>query len=324
MTDTAAAPATPPKKKKKKPTALARPAPLVELNFNTNHGYDLVMRRAIAYASSSAVPAMFQGGPSSQGLANCVVALELSHRLDFPFLLVAQNLTLVDGRPSWQGKFHVALVQGGGRFKDHGWEVNDEPKPGEEPRDTFGKRFYATRVSDGKVCVGEWITVGMAKLKGWWSKVDRNGVERSHWPSMTGQMLSYRSASFWAATWDPGATMGLRSVEEELDALHANGGDVTQAQAAPPMPPARNALVQLAPAAAPSPRDEPEDATLEPGFDPPSMDDVPTEDPLADVKEALEARNVRAALEAIGKRARGSQERRDAEQLYNTAMRRGS
>lgn len=304
--------AKPAQKRKRRPGKLAAPAQvaIVHMDFSTDQGFALAQRRALAYAASSAVPAVFQGGPGSQGFANCLIALELAHRLNFPFLLVAQNLTLVDGRPSWQGKFYVALVQGGGRFRDHGWEVHDEPKPGELAKDTYAKRMFATRVSDGKVCIGEWVSVGMAKQKGWWSKVDRSGVERSHWPSMTGQMLTYRSASFWANAWDPGATMGLRSVEEELDAA---GGEPHLV--APPPRIASPAPAQAAAAVVDIPPSTPADPTLDPGEDPMSMND-----PLAEVRRAIGDGNRREALAAIGRLPR--EHRKAGEDLYNAASRR--
>lgn len=310
---------TPKKRRRRTALALAAPAQaaIVHLDFNTDQGYALAIKRALGYAMSNAVPQVFQGGPGSTGFANCLIALELAHRLDFPFLLVAQNLTLVDGRPSWQGKFCVALVQRqGSAFKDHGWEVHDEPAPGTKPKDSFAKRFYATRISDGQVCRGEWISVAMAKEKGWWSRTDRNGTERSHWPSMTGQMLSYRSASFWANTWDPGATMGLRSAEEELDSL--DPAQSAPLLAAPPAPATSFSVLEpdLSGAQATFSLDQTaEDPTLEPGADPFAM--APE---LAAVKDALGKGDSRAALGIIGK-IQDQNLKREAQKMFNDSRR---
>lgn len=307
---------------------------MVTLSFDNDQGFALAQRRASALSVATAVPAIFQGPPGSPGFGNTLIALELAHRLNFPVLLVMQNLTLIDGKPGWQGKFFVALVQAGTAFINHDWEVHAEPEPGTPPPDAYAKRMVATRVSDGKRCVGEWVSVKMAKEKGWWSKVDRNGVERSHWPSMTGQMLTYRSASFWTNQWNPSATLGLRSADELEDvAPHPE-----QLVGAPPpplrfeRPQVRNDLApasvttihpEVAPIEARDVTPPAEDHTLEPGVDPISMErELHQAEPAAEaygaLNVALAAKDWRAAMLEVSRLPRGAV-RDGAVDLYNQA-----
>lgn len=299
--ETAATPAPAKKKSKPRSRALARRQPEaitapVHLDFNTVPGFELAQRRAGALAGSSVVPEAYRGPMGSQGYCNTLIALELAHRLDFPVMLVMQNLSVVDGRPGWQGKFFIALIQSQRAFKDYAWEWKGEPGS-----DEYGARFFATRVSDGMKCVGQWVDVRLAKAEGWWSKKSNSGKEYSKWPTMTAQMLVYRSTAFWSAQWNPGATLGIRSVEEEIDATRAEH----QLTAPPPMvapPPATVVDVQA----------ERLDAAA--GELPPP---APTSDVFDELRRLLEAGNKREAIAAIGRLPR--EHRQAGQQLYNSA-----
>lgn len=275
----------PTEKKRKHRRKAPPPAAIVHLDFETSAGFELAQRRATALAVAGAVPEIFQGPVGSKGWGNAMIALELAHRTGFPVLLVMQNMTLIEGRPGWQGKFFIALIEARNKFKDHGWEVRDEPAPGRGPLDTYGMRMHATRISDGNVCHGQWVTVAMAKAEGWWSKKSRDGKEWSKWPTMTAQMLVYRSASFWASQWDPGATMGLRTVEELEDQA-----EQVPRLVAPLAPP-----ITSGPAAPPPAPDRP----LESGVDPPSMGVAGEPEELKLVRKLLADGHRREAVEAI-------------------------
>ena len=60
----------------------------------------------------------------------------------------------------------------------------------------------------------------MAIDEGWYSK---NG---SKWRTMPEQMLRYRAASFWCSTYSPELSMGMRTVEENVE--DADYVDVTE------------------------------------------------------------------------------------------------
>jgi hypothetical protein len=289
------------KKPRKRSRALARrgaePVAPVTLDFGTGSGFELAQRRAIALAGSSVVPENFRGPLGSEGYCNTLIALELAHRLNYPVLLVMQNLTVVEGRTGWQGKFYIALVQSGTAFRDFKWEWR-----GEKSDSDYGARFIATRLSDGHLCEGQWVDVALAKAEGWWSK-QKNGREYSKWPTMTEQMLVYRSAAFWTNQWNPGATLGLRSIDEVVDAMNVE--DPTRTFAAPPPPtpgfaPAGVAIGPRVPDAVlpPERRPAPVDRTLEPGIDPASMGGD-TFAPEKAIREAIARGAFNRALAAI-------------------------
>lgn len=292
-------PPAPKKKPKPRSRALARrpqePAPITHLDFNTVPGFELAQRRASALAGSSVVPEAYRGPMGSQGYCNTLIALELAHRLDFPVMLVMQNLAVVDGRPGWQGKFFVALIQSQTTFKDFAWEWKGEPG-----QDEYGARMFATRASDGMRCVGQWVDVKLARAEGWWSKKSREGKEYSKWPTMTAQMLVYRSAAFWSAQWNPGATLGIRSVEEEIDATRAEH----QLTAPPPPAPALSAASAVIEAPA---------QPVAPG----ALPAATSSDPFQELRSLLETGNKREAIAAIGRLPR--EHRQAAQQLYNSA-----
>jgi len=100
----------------------------------------------------------------------------------------------------------------------------------------------ATDKATGEVLEGETITLELARKEGWWSRKDRNGNETSKWQTMTGQMLRYRAAAWWANVYCPEIALGLITQEEALD---IEAVAVREAEPAP--------AVEEAPAASPAP-----------------------------------------------------------------------
>lgn len=157
-------------------------------------------------ASSDLVPdATYKNKPQ-----NCLIALDLSNRMGLAPLLVMQNLYIVKGKPAWSGQFCITAVNGCGRFTPLDFVFTGESE------EDAGCYAQATRVSDGKLCVGTKITMQMAKNEGW---LDKSG---SKWKSMPQQMLMYRAASFFARVYCPDVLMGCQTVEELKD---VNGYD---------------------------------------------------------------------------------------------------
>lgn len=306
MSTTALAnPAAPPVQQRPSPASLAPP---VRLDFTTVPGMEGVQRLAKMLAASNLVPEKFQGEPSSEGYCNTVLALEMAIRLNFPPLLVMQNITFIEGKPGWQGKFYIALVNSSTRFRDGDWEWK-----GKEGSDEFGARYKAIRVSDGKLCIGQWVDVRMAKAEGWWSKIDRSGVERSKWKSLTAQMIVYRSASFWASQWYPEGTLGLATAEE-LEDVRA---EVTLS--APPAQIASPVATLPGPHSLAEPEMETEVAS-EPPSPPPEEEPVEPEeeDPIAPVRQLIKGRDWKGAMTAIGRLSAGPV-KAEAIRIYNAA-----
>jgi hypothetical protein len=212
-------------------SALAAPGEVLQV-FSGIAAFDAAQRMARALCSSTLVPRDYQG---QQGLANSLIALEIAARMRLSPLVVMQNMTPIHGRPTWSSKFLIATVNASGRFSPLRFVFDDKEKP---------SRCYAvaTDKATGEVLEGETITLELARKEGWWSRKDRNGNETSKWQTMTGQMLRYRAAAWWANVYCPEIALGLITQEEALD---IEAVAVREAEPAPSL--------EEAPAASPAP-----------------------------------------------------------------------
>jgi len=212
-------------------SALAAPGEVLQV-FSGIAAFDVAQRMARALCSSSLVPRDYQG---QQGLANSLIALEIAARMRLSPLVVMQNMTPIHGRPTWSSKFLIATVNASGRFSPLRFVFDDKEKPSR-------CHAVATDKATGEVLEGETITLELARKEGWWSRKDRNGNETSKWQTMTGQMLRYRAAAWWANVYCPEIALGLITQEEALD---IEAVAVREAEPAP--------AVEEAPAASPAP-----------------------------------------------------------------------
>lgn len=156
---------------------------------------------AKSLASSTLVPPQFQG---QQGFANCLVALEISHRMRMSPFVVVQNLHIIHGRPSWSSQFIIGLINGCGRFSPLRYEISGKG-------DTLACTAVATELATGEELRGPEVTMGMAKREGWATKAG------SKWATMPDLMIRYRSAAFWGRLYIPELLVGIQTQEEVLD-----------------------------------------------------------------------------------------------------------
>ena len=175
--------------------------------FSGIAAFDAAQRMAKALCSSTLVPREYQG---QQGLANSLIALEIAGRMRLSPLVVMQNMTPIHGRPTWSSKFLIATVNASGRFSPLRFVFDDKEQP-------TRCHAVATDKATGEVLEGETITLELARKEGWWSRKDRQGNETSKWQTMTGQMLRYRAAAWWANVYCPEIALGLMTQEEALD-----------------------------------------------------------------------------------------------------------
>lgn len=176
-------------------------APSQALGFGSSQGFEQLQRAAKLLANSTLVPKEYQGN-----LPNCVIALNMANRIGADPLLVMQNLYLVHGRPGWSSQFLIATFNQCGRFSAMRFEF-----AGEEGKDNWGCRAWATEKSTGERIYGSWITISMAKAEGW------HGKQGSKWKTMPQQMLQYRAASFLVRAFSPELSMGLQTQDELTD-----------------------------------------------------------------------------------------------------------
>ena len=174
---------------------------------------------------------LFREEPNPNGLANCVIALNMASRLNADPLMVMQNLYLIEGRPSWSSQFIMAAINSCGRFSALRFELVDLGEKEIEYTETVWENrskknvvkkitirdlscvAFAVERETGERIESSKITMEMAVKEGWYGK---NG---SKWQTMPEQMLRYRAASFFGRVYAPELLMGLRSSEEEQERI---------------------------------------------------------------------------------------------------------
>jgi hypothetical protein len=181
------------------------PAPM---SFFTADGFALMQRIATAFTQSDMVPQQYQGN-----LPNCLIALDMAHRMGANPLLVMQNLYVVHGTPGWSSKFLIATVNTCGRFSAMRYEWKGEPGQAD-----YGCRAWAIELETGERLDGIWVTWNMVKAEGWSAK------KGSKWLTMPDQMFIYRAAAFWQRVYAPEISMGLSTAEEAKDVFDAGRG----------------------------------------------------------------------------------------------------
>lgn len=224
-----------------------QPIQATGINFFDPATLETLDRFSTMFASSSLVPESYRiggvvGGKSGEGpkktvskeeaVANCVIAFDVATRIGASPLMVMQNLYIVYGRPSWSSKFLIATINTCGRFEPLKFELIPQGVCGNGAANVkciaWTTPKGVTLNPDGSPLTyksplalrGTAVTIQMAIDEGWYTK---NG---SKWRTMPEQMLRYRAASFWCSTYAPELSMGMRTVEENIE--EAEAVDVSQ------------------------------------------------------------------------------------------------
>ena len=169
--------------------------------FSGIAAFEDAQRMAKSLASSTLVPPQFQG---QAGFANCLVALEIAHRMRMSPFVVVQNLHIIHGRPSWSSQFIIGLINGCGRFSPLRYEMTGKG-------DTLACTAVATELSTGEELRGPEVSMSMAKREGWATK------SGSKWATMPELMCRYRAAAFFGRIYIPELLVGIQTQEEVLD-----------------------------------------------------------------------------------------------------------
>lgn len=198
--------------------------------FGSASGFEAAQRMAKALAASNMVPQPYQGN-----IANCLVALELSSRLQASVYMIMQHLHVISGRPSFSASFQIATVNASGRFTPLRFQAVGKPGASD-----YGLFAVATDKASGEVLEGDTITTAMVTAEGWASKPG------SKWRTMPGQMFRYRAAAFWARVYAPELLMGLATADEVEDIVVTPVAPPPSRSPAPPAPTALSAPVSPA------------------------------------------------------------------------------
>lgn len=170
--------------------------------FSGITAFEQAQRMAQCLAQSTMVPKDYQG---QQGLANCMIAMEVAGRMKISPLVVMQNMVPIHGKPTWSSSFLIGTINASGRFSPLRFHFDNE----DNPTSCYAE---AKDLASGDILKGQKVTLEMAKKEGWASRAG------SKWPTMPGQMLTYRAASFWVRVYCPEISLGLVTQEEALDA----------------------------------------------------------------------------------------------------------
>ena len=167
--------------------------------YQSQNSFEFAQRQAKSLCESNLVPQSYQG---QKGLPNCLVALEMSKRMNLSPLTVMQNLNIIHGTPSWSAQFISSQILGCGRFENFDYLVKGEGE-------TLEVQCIAKRVEDQKIVKGTAVSMKMARLEGW--------TRNSKYTSMPELMLRNRAATFFGRQYIPDLLLGVQTSEEVVD-----------------------------------------------------------------------------------------------------------
>jgi len=231
-----------------------KPAPVV-FNIFDKEQFEIMQRVCNMFANSDIVPERYKisdKNPKEKAIANCIIAIEIAQRIGASTLMVMQNLSIIYGTPSWLSKFLIATINTCGRFNPLQYRFKEKGMLGKVDYVTYEKVWdktlyngkggyknvpktetfdgskimdiecvaYTTAKGSDKVLESNPVSLRMAIQEGWYTKPG------SKWPTMSRQMLMYRTASFWVNVYAPELSMGMKTVEEIHDIVDVNYEEV--------------------------------------------------------------------------------------------------
>ena len=167
--------------------------------YQNQNSFEFAQRQAKSLCQSQLVPSQYQG---QNGLPNCLVALEMSKRMNLSPLVVMQNLNVIHGRPTWSAQFITSNIMGCGRFKNFDYIVQGKDE-------SLVVQCQATRVEDNKLIKGTAVSMRIAKQEGW--------TKNSKYSSMPELMLKNRAATFFGRQYIPDLLLGVQTSEEVIN-----------------------------------------------------------------------------------------------------------
>ena len=167
--------------------------------YQTTDSFEFAQRQAKSLCQSQLVPTQYQG---QQGLPNCLVALEMSKRMNLSPLTVMQNLNVIHGKPTWSAQFITSNIIGCGRFTNFDYLVKGQGE-------TLEVQCVATRLEDKKQVKGTAVSMKMASQEGW--------TKNPKYTSMPELMLRNRAATFFGRQYIPDLLLGVQTSEEVID-----------------------------------------------------------------------------------------------------------
>lgn len=230
------------KNKSNLPTANSATS-LQQFSFFNPEQFETMQRVANMFASSELVPDMYRisaNNPKEKAVSNCIIAIDIANRIGANILMVMQNMTPIYGKPSWSSKFLIATVNTCGRFEPLQYEYKDlgektnvsyidyewrnkkkvpVNKVVEGPVQNLQCIAYTTKKGSNERLESAPVSIEMAINERWYTKAG------SKWTTMPKLMLMYRAASFWTSVYAPDLSMGMKTVEEQMDVIDLDDKD---------------------------------------------------------------------------------------------------
>jgi hypothetical protein len=234
-------------------------------------------RIAIMLSKSELIPKEYQGKPQ-----NVLIAMELAGRVNASPIMIMQNMTPINGRPSWSSQYIISAINTCGKFEPLRFKIekkgkteviatfweNKQPKQKAVEYEEIICTAY-TKDSNGIELEGPSVSVSMAIAEGWYSRTG------SKWQTMPELMLRYRAASFFGRLYCPEILMGMQSTEEILDTPRTIETDYTDvSETASPL---AKIISQVKKAPTPTPSEIEETKTEETEGDKPETEETETE-----------------------------------------------
>lgn len=166
--------------------------------FSSIESFENAQRMAKVLVQSSLVPTAYKNN-----IPNAMIALEMANRIGISPFMVMQNLDVIQGKPSWNSTFIIAILNSCGRFAPIRFEFTGDG-------DDYGCKAITTDL-DGNRLEGTKIDWKMVKAEGWLAK------SGSKWKTMPDQMFMYRAASFFGRIYAPDLLKGMHSADEIVD-----------------------------------------------------------------------------------------------------------
>lgn len=216
---------------------------VVTMGLGSLQSFEFMQRTAKMFSQSSMVPTAYRNviekgygknmvvTENHSALPNCIIALNMSQRMNADPLMIMQNLHVIEGRPSWSSQFIIAAINSCGRYSPLRFDIKKGPEI-DATCTTYewengSKKAIVTKTRVSNTSCIAWaielatqtrlespaVTMEMAVNEGWFGK---NG---SKWKSMPELMLRYRSAAFFGRIYAPELLMGLPSAEETHDVI---------------------------------------------------------------------------------------------------------
>lgn len=183
----------------KEPEVVA--APVAATMWNNLDMMKANVQTAKMLAAASAIPDTYKGK-----IGDCLIAIDLSNRMNLSPITIMQFSQVVKGNFSWKGQACKALIDGSGKYINSKYVMSGGV--GTMDRSCHLEAIYKPT---GELVVGPEVSMQMAVDEGWY---DKSG---SKWKTMPELMLKYRAAAFFARTECPETLMGFYTSEEMND-----------------------------------------------------------------------------------------------------------